>query len=64
MTPTKRGKKTTVSVILGDAEAEMLKEVVEACGFLTTSEAVRAVIRHYHEAKLPTCKADGRMKAV
>ena len=56
-----RGKRTvTISVTLGDAEAEMLKEIVRACGFLTTSEAVRAVIRHYYEAKLPACKADGR----
>jgi len=45
-----RGKRTvTISVTLGDAEAEMLKEIVRACGFLTTSEAVRAVVRHYYE---------------
>jgi metal-responsive CopG/Arc/MetJ family transcriptional regulator len=59
------GKKTaTISVTVGTAEMEMLKEIVKACGFLTTSEAVRAVIRHYYETKLPTCKADGRREAV
>jgi Arc/MetJ-type ribon-helix-helix transcriptional regulator len=61
---TRRGGKRTVtiSVTIGDAEAEMLREIVEACGFLTTSEAVRAMIRHYHEAKLPTC--DRRREAL
>ena len=55
------GKKTvTLSVTVGTAEMEMLKEIVEACGFLSTSEAVRAAIRHYYETKPPTCKADGR----
>jgi len=62
---TRGNKRTvTVSVTIGTAEMEMLKEIVEACGFLTTSEAVRAMIRHYHETKLPACKADGSREAV
>ena len=62
---TRGGKKTViVSATVGAAEMKMLKEIVEACGFLTMSEAVRAVIRYYYETKLSACKADGLREAV
>jgi Arc/MetJ-type ribon-helix-helix transcriptional regulator len=48
----KGGKKTvTLSVTVGAREAEMLREIVEKCRYVSTSEAVRDMIRHFYEAK-------------
>jgi AraC-like DNA-binding protein len=48
-------KTATLCVTLGAREAEMLKEIAERCGFVSTSEAVRAIIRHYHETAAQKC---------
>jgi Arc/MetJ-type ribon-helix-helix transcriptional regulator len=54
---TRRGKKTvTLSVTVGTAEMEMLKEIVEKCRFISISEAVRDMIRRYHEAMSQKCE--------
>ncbi len=54
----KRGKKTvTLSVTVGTREMEMLREIVERCCFVSISEAVRVVIRHYYETVAQRCVA-------
>ena len=52
MSRTARRRKTvTLSITIGTAEMEMLHEIMKECKFISLSEAVRAIIRHYHEAK-------------
>ena len=52
----KDGKKTaTLSVTVGMREMEMLREIMERCRFVSTSEAVRAIIRHYYETAAQRC---------
>jgi Arc/MetJ-type ribon-helix-helix transcriptional regulator len=50
-------KKTkTLCVTVGTREVEMLLEIVETCGFVSISEAVRAMIRRCYEADVQKCK--------
>jgi Arc/MetJ-type ribon-helix-helix transcriptional regulator len=52
-----RQKKTvTLSVTIGEREMEMLREIMERRRFLSLSEAIRVVIRHYYETALQKCK--------
>ncbi len=52
----RRGRKTvTLCVTIGTREAEMLSEVMNRCRFVSVSEAVRAIIRHYYETAAQRC---------
>ncbi|MFZ8838939.1 MAG: hypothetical protein ACO2PM_08420 [Pyrobaculum sp.] len=42
---------------MGTREMEMLREIVEWCRFVSISEAVRVIIRHYYEAAAQRCAA-------
>jgi len=56
MSSAKRDKRTvTLSVTVGTREMEMLREIVEWCRFVSISEAVRVIIRHYYEAAAQRC---------
>jgi metal-responsive CopG/Arc/MetJ family transcriptional regulator len=55
MRPHRHRKTATLSVTIGIREMEMLKEVVERCGFISLSEAVRDMIRRYYEAASQKC---------
>ncbi len=58
MSSARRGKKTvTLSVTVGMREMEMLREIVEKCCFVSISEAIRVVIRHYYETAAQRCAA-------
>jgi Arc/MetJ-type ribon-helix-helix transcriptional regulator len=58
MSSAKRDKRTvTLSVTVGTREMEMLREIVEWCRFVSISEAVRVIIRHYYEAAAQRCAA-------
>ncbi len=51
MSAAKRGRRTTTfCVTVGEREMEMLLEIVEKQRFVSLSEAVRVMIRHYYEA--------------
>ena len=58
MSGAKRDKRTvTLSVTVGTREMEMLREIMEWCRFVSISEAVRVIIRHYYEAAAQRCAA-------
>jgi hypothetical protein len=58
MSSAKRDKRTvTLSVTVGTREMEMLREIMEWCRFVSISEAVRVIIRHYYEAAAQRCAA-------
>jgi Arc/MetJ-type ribon-helix-helix transcriptional regulator len=48
---TRTRKTVTLSVTIGTKEAEMLKEIVERYRYISTSEAIRDMIRHFYESK-------------
>jgi Arc/MetJ-type ribon-helix-helix transcriptional regulator len=52
----KQKKTITLSVTIGEREMEMLQEIMERQRFLSLSEAIRAVIRHYYEAVVQKCR--------
>jgi metal-responsive CopG/Arc/MetJ family transcriptional regulator len=52
----KQKKTVTLSVTVGEREMEMLQKIMKQQGFLSLSEAVRAVIRHYYETVVQKCK--------
>jgi hypothetical protein len=60
----RRGKKTkNLCVTVGEREMEMLREIAERHGFVSLSEAVRAVIRRHYETvtqRCDRCHAEGR----
>jgi Arc/MetJ-type ribon-helix-helix transcriptional regulator len=52
----KQKKTATLSVTIGEREMEMLREIMERQRFLSLSEAVRVVIRHYYETVVQKCR--------
>lgn len=50
--PERKGLTVRKSFTLSEVDIDIIKAAVESCGFLSDSEAIRAMIKHFAESAL------------